>query len=1145
MALTVSYDIGHASIGWCVLSAPKSQENPEILGTGVVTFPTDDCLASNRRGLRRTRRHIRSTRQRMERMKAWLAHRGVLSREDLDLPGHPAPFLLAAAALQGLRTLSAWELWTVLRWYAHNRGYDGNERWSNGGDSAEDGESDDTEKVETAKSLMKQHGTNTMAETVCACLDLNPKEHLKRISSFLPYKTLNAAYPRNTVACEVALLLQKHESRIPGLDSETIRLLMQSDPLSAEDRSALKRANIKLPLRYCGGILFGQLVPRFDNRIITRCPITWATLYDREIQSGQPEEAARHIAERDSKVPTVKSEEFLQYRFARLLANIKANGEPLPAALRRKLFALAREKGRLKHGDLDKAIKAALGKDTATNLHAYFKIHPDSENALVLDPGVAFSQSHEPVATVWDFLPREIQDAALFAWKRGNGIALADWLKNDSIPDAAKAKLDAVFEKDHAKAAKRKKKGVLSMDAYLSQIRKPSDLTGRAPYARPVLRQVVEEVLDGFDPNKPALSKAHPEGELKETDGVLYPLLDPSSRVRQIQDSRPLDSLTNNHLVRHRLLILERLTDAIIKEFCDGKVEQVERCVVEVARELKEYSGMTAKDITGDLNSKLRHFKEAVKHLQTHVPNLTLSGSLIRKCRIALDLNWQCPFTGEKYDASDLPKMEREHIIPYATRASNALHALVLTWPEVNKMKGKRTARQFITDEQSNQVFGKPNLSLLTLKNYDAFVDKLDTKGHLDDYRRKKARKALLATLSFDDHEQDFTPGQLTQSSHLMKLALRGLATKFPHAKTDPVPGIVNAEIRKAWNLIGTMALACPEIIDAETGKPRPKDEIRGITHLHHALDAATLALTAHYFPLQFRGTDRKGLIWEALLKRNKSPEDWNLLRTLKIIQKDSEGRMRITAPPAAVKEQLSGKLAECRVMQHVPADRKGTKAELTTWGVVAIIGDEALTIQRTNRGSLELDKAADSQGALCRKWVDNAPSKEATRLLKEHGNLLTARDRNLVQRGVCKLTTEKLTKLLGPRPVLDNGKLKAIGGALVIGENYGLALDPLPAIIPFHAVHKTLEALREKNHGKPVRVLRNGMLIRISNQGARNGIWRINSIKASLTIDLSRASVCGQPSKGTNAWREVGVRGLLTKGVEILPINYTGYSEC
>jgi hypothetical protein len=31
---------------------------------------------------------------------------------------------------------------------------------------------------------------------------------------------------------------------------------------------------LKLPKRYEGGLLFSQLVPRFDNRIISTCPIS-------------------------------------------------------------------------------------------------------------------------------------------------------------------------------------------------------------------------------------------------------------------------------------------------------------------------------------------------------------------------------------------------------------------------------------------------------------------------------------------------------------------------------------------------------------------------------------------------------------------------------------------------------------------------------------------------------------------------------------------------------------------------------------------------------------------------------------------------------------------------------------------------------
>ncbi|NQX02270.1 hypothetical protein HQ447_16550, partial [bacterium] len=568
------------------------------------------------------------------------------------------------------------------------------------------------------------------------------------------------------------------------------------------------------------------------------------------------------------------------------------------------------------------------------------------------------------------------------------------------------------------------------------------------------------------------------------------------------------------HLVRHRMLILDRLLDDILLEFAPAG-KDVARVIVEVARELREFSGMTAKEISSELKSRLKNFKEAVAYLDKHAPNLPRNGGIIRKCRIAMDLDWCCPFTGEKYDAYDLPKVEREHIIPYATRNTNSLHALVLTWPEVNRMKGKRTARQFIAEFESKPVDGKSNLSLFTLRRYDEFVEKLDTRGHLDDARRKRARKALLATNDFEDKELGFTEGQLTQSSHLMKLAMGALKRKLPQASTDPIPGPVTSEIRKAWKLMGTLSLACPEIIDAND-EIRPKDEIRGLTHLHHALDAATLALAAHYFPLQSRGQDQKGKIWQALLKRQRTEDEKKFLFGLGIFDRfqrprrdrngitTAENDVRLRDLPATVKEQLARSLAECRVIQHVPSDRSGAKTKLTTWSIVSTQGegeDARVTLrQRTT-------KVEDGKRVLGFKPGE-----------------------------------ERAGKLLGITPKNGTGKLKAIKGAMIIGENYGMALEPQLEIIPFHDVQQRLERIRAANGGKPVRVLRNGMIIKLSGQGPRDGFWSIYTVQASLKIDLTRPGTYGRPKKGASVWREVAVKGLLQKGLEILPRRYTGY---
>jgi len=1109
MSLIFAFDIGYASIGWCVLAAEKkASSDPEILGTGVVTFPTDDCLASTRRDLRRARRHIRSTRMRIERMKRWLLHRGVLSREDLDRPGHPAPFLLAAAALQGHRVLTAWELWTVLRWYAHNRGYDGNSRWARGEENDED-----TEKERNAMELMEGHETSTMAETVCACLDLKPSGHGHKISSSLPYKTLNSAFPRKVVTAEVGRLLSIHLDKIPGLDAASVRLLMSADELGKNARGDLAAAGVKMPKRYVGGLLFGQLLPRFDNRIIARCPITWAKTYGDALDTGKSDNEARHLADKYAKVPSAKCREFFRYRFAMLLANLKVDdNRALSRELRGKLWTLAEEQGRLTLKDLKREIKQAGHRPY--NVDAFFKIHPDSEEALTLDPVIEFPNKNQILKAVWPVLTEAARTEALARWKKGSAMTLAELHELSGGPAMAMAAVQGVFDKDQGKA--KTKRSYATIHDLLNRRLSPAAISGRAPYARPVLEAVVAEVLAGpWHPRKASKAMDAEDGEDKPGNGVLYDLGIPTSRVRQLQDARPLDQLTNNHLVRHRLLILDRLLDDMVTEFCGGG-QEAERVVVEVARELREFSGMTAKAITAELNSRLKDFKGAVAYLDKNAPNLEKNGSIIRKCRIAMDLGWKCPFTGESYDACDLPAMEREHIIPYATRNTNALHALVLTWPAVNRMKGKRTARQFIAEHEGKQVEGMARLSLFTLRLYDDYVEKLDTKGHPDDGRRKRARKALLETNDFEDKELGFTEGHLTQSSHLMKLAMRGVKLKLPRALVDPIPGPVTAEIRKSWKLTGTLALACPEVVDPVSGEIRPKDEIRGLTHLHHALDAATLALAANYFPLQSRGEDQKGKIWLALLRRYRTPEEKEFLFKLGIfdrfqrMRRDKTGNetvetdVRLRDLPPGIKEKVARSLAQCRVMQHLPSDRSGVKAELTTWGVTSIDGE-----------------GDDARVKL----------RQRTSRVEDGRRVLDMKTRE-----------ERAGKLLGVNPKGGSGKLKAIQGAMIIGENYGLALDPVPEVIPFHDVQHRIEEIRASNQGKTVRVLRRGMLVRLSSQGNRDGIWSIYTVQASLKVDLVRPGTYGRPKTGAHVWREVSVQGLLSKGLEILPRSYSGY---
>ncbi len=321
--LHVSFDVGHSSIGWAVL---QTGEQLEIKGCGSVVFRADDCLASSRRAYRRQRRHIRSTRQRIARMKILLKHLGVLPEKELDKPGCAWPWKLAAQILQGGKLLTWPELWDVLRWYAHNRGYDGNRRWS----AAEtEAQSEDSKKEENARTLMVKHGTKSMAETFCAMSGIDPlgKKKSANLAGDKRPKGQNAAFPREIVEREVRQILEKHFGKLKNVDANLERALLGKDNNDKLAWQAIPCPDLKLPKRYEGGLLFGQLVPRFDNRIISTCPI-----------SGQ-------------KVPSRNCPEFLNFRWAMQLANIRiaCAGEkelrPLTAAERKIIDQVVREKG--------------------------------------------------------------------------------------------------------------------------------------------------------------------------------------------------------------------------------------------------------------------------------------------------------------------------------------------------------------------------------------------------------------------------------------------------------------------------------------------------------------------------------------------------------------------------------------------------------------------------------------------------------------------------------------------------------------------------------------------------------------------------------------------------------------------------------
>ncbi|MEY4245666.1 MAG: hypothetical protein RLZZ245_3251 [Verrucomicrobiota bacterium] len=1140
--LHLAFDVGHSSIGWSVLSAPQGVGNnglPQILGTGVVTFGADDCLAVKRRKNRQARRHARATRQRIGNIEKLLTHIGVLSADQLvqrhrQAGGDSFSWQRAAEILAATRTAVPmpaieWaELWEILRWYAHNRGYFA-PPWANRGDDVpeSDDEVSDTEKVKLAHAKMVELGTRTMAETIAAYTGWYEREAARwqqRLRSEKPphFKGLNAAFPREEVVWpEVRALLIALKGRLPMLDDALIRTLLgnQVDPLRDRDAwRAIPCPSIILPKRYHGGLLFGQSIPRFDNRIIGVCPILFARLEVLYRQEGLEPDEARNRAEKEAKLPAKASPEFLRFRWAMQLANIfgSAIGDrgtrPLSGEERTRLTEQARRSGSFTKGEFKKAVRQVTGwtRDNLDNL----LMHPDAEKALVLDPVQAEIRKSK-LTDALSQLPARYTKRLRGKLRSGKVVALSEvrgWLEPADVTlfDAA---VSRVIEAENTR--KGRHQAAANLSELLVERLSAEFPTGRAPYARTILRQAHDEVMSGRDP-RAEKSDQQPRGCLCQT-----------AELKEAQLNRSLEKQTNNHLIRHRLLILERLLRDLIDapEFARGEPRRVASLTIEVNRDLKDQSGKTRKEQEQDLGLRLGDFKRVAGKVEERCRQrgVPVTAGLIRKARIAEDLAWKCPYTGKAFEFDDLlgGAMDKDHIIPHSDRQSDSLDSLVITWNDVNKWKGKRTAMEFVRAEGGKPVPGRPELTLMPLALFQKHVDGLDTrKGHPDDRARKKRRIRRLLTENYE--EKEFTPRDLTVTSHLVRLGAQVLQRAFPQDSRPPVvslPGSVTGEVRKAWRLIGCLGAANPAIFEADGKTPKRKEEIRGITHLHHALDACVLGLASLFFPrngavwgaMVKAGADREATderrLWLAMTRRRPSAEEAALLRSTGIYKADASGRMHLDELPDELRQQIRQRLAEKRVVQHVPADMSGVKVEENTRGIVGEKGGRVLLRQRSGRDA--------KTGCQAVKVTDMAPA-----------------------------------KLLGLQPSSGDGKLKRQNGVRVITDNFGLALldhatggDDRFVIIPWHRVWQRIASLRCRNSGVPPTIIRNGNLIRVRT-GNFAGVWRVFSAKnnaAGMALDIGWPDVVRLQNKTEGHKINVLLSSLVKAGIEVIPNRLIG----
>ena len=1187
--LELAFDVGHSSIGWAVLQSPLNSQpsSLDLVGCGVVTFGADDCLASERRKYRQQRRHVRATRKRIALLEKLLAHLGILTTEELksrhdQAKGdsfawqRAAEILDASRASKPIPETSPSDFWNILRWYAHNRGYF-SPPWANRADEEQGDDVPDTEKVQNAHALMKERGTHTMAETIAAytahygrAVKAWDGDRAKAKKANMPFKEpkpihfkgLKVAFPRELVWQEVSDILSALKGRISKLDDAFIRTLMGNDIDPLKDPEAWRAIvcpAISLPGRYFGGLLFGQIIPRFDNRIIGQCPITFAEEYQRLTSEGLSHEDAKHRADILAKVPGRNCLEFLEFRWAMTLANIRIGHgaetyrdrdgkevklRSLNPDERRKVDAAVRKLGFLKlepdkpaadgHVRAGKnELREIIVAQTLCDRHNLesLLLHPDAKDGLKLLPVegdvTAFrvgwacfdDPAHDANGFYRDSALRHRFTTQLLRQQKLSLARLVEQLEKIGRAEVASRIQEAARKEasDRRGKVNEAKLANLMADEFFCP-----KLKGRARFSRVKLRQAFQEV---FRKDKPV----HPleaGGCLEQTDAI-----------KQAAVERDLAEQTNNHLVRHRLLILagdakarpkpkRGLLQDLIEDFAGGDKRRISRITIELARDLQEMSGMTNKEKAKELSGKLAHHQKVAADLAEKLRDsngnplrdatgrpFAASPGLIRKARILADLDQKCPYTGHDIEFVHLAKphpmfgtADKDHIIPRSKRLSDALEAQIITFSELNRLKGQRTALQFIKDMNlPENKHHKDRFGIRTEAQFRAFVGSLwpaydpfkraraGGKKASDDEARCWRRKELLLKATWD--EKEFTPADLAKTRHIVKLAAQKLEAGFTDlAKEERPPviaitGAVTAAFRdKTWKLLGELAAVNPAVKDAlaqgakewDAGRDfNPKKAVRGITHLHHALDSIALGLvTSLLVPPKHQSLD--GDLARFIVKgkldatERKKFEDrrhelglgkffrWAARRCDKPdnAAPDAGGMLCIDDLPPAIKAQIRQRLAEKRVVQHIPADMSGMKVEENTRGVVRVVN-----------GKHELNPPHD-KGAL--------PAK----------------------------------KLVGLQPEAGKGKLTPQRGVRVITDNFGVAiLDNNPEnrfqIIPWFKVHPRIykgigaeKSLVEQNGGTPPRILRNGMLIRIGmfrvlkpTRVLENSVWAVDSI--------------------------------------------------
>ena len=379
----------------------------------------------------------------------------------------------------------------------------------------------------------------------------------------------------------------------------------------------------------------------------------------------------------------------------------------------------------------------------------------------------------------------------------------------------------------------------------------PPKTTGRASYCRPALRILKEILLTGKSPHQlyqeytSTNTNTDPRKGLvnddykflldlpAEWDNFYIPdrreeeaNLDEETRLKKIYET--FSKITNS-VVRHRLLLfynkLRELKekygapDKVIFEFARDPEETLETSKRKDYKKIQKFNLKAkekAKQILEELRSK----------------GISMQGSnKVLKVRLWQEQGGFDVYTGQPIGETEIDICEIDHIVPREMGGPNARYNMVLTKPECNREKGKRTPYQWLGQDP---------------EEWQKFVERLEREKGFENLPAKK--KNLLVATNPEELIERYT--HLAETSYISRLAQRIVhlffgweqLTKGSTRHVYVVSGALTKYIRDKFELD---VLLYPDLTKEEVFKipSEEREEKNRNNPRHHALDALVVSI--------------------------------------------------------------------------------------------------------------------------------------------------------------------------------------------------------------------------------------------------------------------------------------------------------------